>query len=69
MGISMSVLNEMLNAKRSVTIEYALLLGAALGIDADTWIGLQVDYDKQKACYDKSFLKRLENIRKSAAVL
>jgi plasmid maintenance system antidote protein VapI len=52
-----------------VTIEYALLLGAALGIDADTWIGLQVDYDKQKACYDKSFLKRLENIRKSAAVL
>ncbi|MCO6026555.1 HigA family addiction module antitoxin [Prevotella cerevisiae] len=68
-GISMSALNEVLNGKRSVTIEYALLLEAALGIDADIWIGLQADYDKQKACYDKSFLKRLENIRKSAAML
>ena len=65
----MSALNEMLNGKRSVTIEYALLLKAALGIDADIWISLQADYDKQKVRYDKSFLKRLENIRKSAAML
>jgi addiction module HigA family antidote len=68
-GISMSALNEMLNGRRSVTIEYALLLEAALGIDADIWIGLQADYDKQEARYDKSFLKGLENIRKSTAVL
>jgi addiction module HigA family antidote len=68
-GISASVLNEILNGKRPVTIECALLLEAALGIDADIWIGLQADYDKQKARYDQSFLKRLENIRKNAAVL
>ncbi|GAA6530422.1 hypothetical protein LPYR103PRE_23950 [Segatella asaccharophila] len=52
-----------------MTIEYALLLEAALGIDADIWIGLQADYDKQEARYDKSFLKGWENIRKSTAVL
>ena len=68
-GIAPSVLNEVLNGKRSVTTEYALLIEAALDIDADMWIGLQADYDKQKARNDKSFIKRLEEIRKYAAVL
>jgi addiction module HigA family antidote len=68
-GISASVLNEVLNGKRSVTTNYALLFEAALGIDADIWIGLQADYDKQKARRDKSFLKRLEEVRKYAALL
>ena len=36
MGISCSVLNELLNCKRAVTTEYALLFEAALGIEADT---------------------------------
>ena len=68
-GIAPSVLNEVLNGKRSVTTEYALLIEAVLGIDADIWIGLQADYDKQKACHDASFIKRLEEIRKYAALL
>ena len=33
-GISYTVLNEVLNCKRSVSIEYALLFEAALGIEA-----------------------------------
>lgn len=68
-GIAPSVLNEAFNGKRSVTTEYALLLEAALGIDADIWIRLQADYDKQKARHDISFIKRLEEIRKYAALL
>lgn len=68
-GIAPSVLSEVLNGKRSVTIEYALLFEAALGIDADIWIGLQADYDKQKARHDKSFMERLGNVRKFAALL
>lgn len=68
-GISPSVLNEVLNAKRSVSTEYALLFEAALGIDADIWIGLQNDYDKQKAKADKLFSERLVRIRKMAAML
>jgi addiction module HigA family antidote len=69
MGVSYTVFNEILNGKRPVTTEYALLLEAALGTNASIWIGLQADYNLQKAKQDKSFLKRLEKIRKIAAVL
>ena len=48
MGVSYTVFNEFLNGKRPVTIEYALLLEAALGTSANIWIGLQADYDMQK---------------------
>ena len=69
MGVSYTVFNEILNGKRPVTTEYALLLEAALGTNASIWIGLQADYNLQKAKQDKTFLKRLEKIRKIAAVL
>ena len=49
--------------------EYAMLLEAALGTKADIWIGLQAEYSMQKIKQDKSFMKRLENIKKIAAVL
>ena len=69
MGISPTLLNEILNGKRAVSAEYALLFEAALGIDAEPLIKLQVDYNIQVAKSDKSFLERLVNIRKIAAVL
>ena len=69
MGISPTLLNEILNVKRAVSAEYALLFEAALGIDAEPLIKLQVDYNIQVAKSDKSFLERLANIRKIAAVL
>ena len=68
MGVSYTVFNEILNGKRPVTTEYALLLEAALGTNAPIWIGLQADYNMQKAKQDKSFMKRLEKIRKIAAI-
>ena len=68
MGVSYTVFNEILNGKRPVTTEYALLLEAALGTNASIWIGLQADYNMQKAKQDKSFMKRLDKIRKIAAV-
>lgn len=68
MGVSYTVFNEILNGKRPVTTEYALLLEAALGTNASIWIGLQADYNMQKAKQDKSFMKRLEKIRKIAAI-
>ena len=46
MGISPTLLNEILNGKRAVSAEYALLFEAALGIDAEPLIKLQVDYNK-----------------------
>ena len=68
MGVSYTVFNEILNGKRPVTTEYALLLEAALGTDANIWLGLQADYNMQKMKQDRSFMKRLEVIRKIAAV-
>ena len=64
MGVSYTVFNEILNGKRPVTTEYALLLEAALGTDANIWLGLQADYNMQKMKQDRSFMKRLEVIRK-----
>ena len=68
MGVSYTVFNEILNGKRPVTTEYALLLEAALGTDANIWLGLQADYNMQKMKQDSSFMKRLEILRKIAAV-
>ena len=69
MGVSYTVFNEILNGKRPVTTECALLLEAALGTDANFWMSLQTDYNLQKARQDKSFMKRLENVRRIAAIL
>lgn len=69
LGIKVSLLNELINGKRDFTIEYALMLEAALGIDADFWINLQNDYSKARAKHDVSFMTKLANIRKITAVL
>jgi addiction module HigA family antidote len=69
MGMSYTVLNEVLNCKRAVTAEYALLLEAALGIEASMWIRIQADYNMQIARQNKTFAERLANIRKFATVL
>lgn len=68
MGVSYTVFNEILNGKRPVTTEYALLLEAALGTKAEMWIGLQADYNLQAIKQDEPFMKRLEKIRKIGAV-
>ena len=46
-GLSYSALNEALNAKRPITTEFALLLEAALGINADLLVRMQTDYNIQ----------------------
>jgi addiction module HigA family antidote len=68
MGMSYTVLNEVLNCKRAVTTEYALLFEAALGIDAEPLVGIQADYNMQTVKQNKSFADRLANIRTVAAV-
>lgn len=68
-GIPASELNAVLNGERDVTTEYALLLEAALDIEADLWLRLQSDYNKQIAKSDPSFMERLNRIRNVAAFL
>ena len=68
-GMSYSVLNEVLNAKRAITTEYALLFEAALGINAKLLVNMQTDYNMQIAKQNASFMDKLNNIRKIAALL
>ncbi len=68
-GVSVSLLNEIINGKRAVSAEYAMLLEAALGIDTDYWMNLQANYNKGVARKDPSFMERLARIRRAAAVL
>ena len=51
-GVSYSVLNEILNGKRSVTTEYALKIEAATGIPAYMWLNMQSAYNMQTARRD-----------------
>lgn len=69
MGIGYSVLNEILNARRPVTGKTAMMLEAALGVEAEPLMRLQMRYNVRIAQKDKSFMQRLDNIRKIAAVL
>lgn len=68
-GIKVSLLNELINGKRDFTIEYAMMIDAALGVDADFWMNLQCAYNKGKIQQDKSFMERLTKIRRVAAIL
>ena len=68
-GVKVSLLNELINGKRDFTIEYAMMIEAALGIDADFWMNLQFTYNKGRVQQDRSFMERLTKIRRVAAIL
>lgn len=68
-GMKVSLLSELINGKRDFTIEYAMLIEAALGIDADFWLNLQTAYNKGKVQQDRTFMERIANIRRIAAIL
>ncbi len=68
-GISYKILNDILNCRRPLTTQTALVFEAALGIDARLLMRMQLDFNMQTARQDKTFAKRLENIRKFVAVL
>lgn len=69
MGLTYSVLNEILNARRPMTEKTALLFEAALGINAEPLMRLQLKYNMQATRKDETFKERLEQVRKIAAVL
>ena len=68
-GVRVSLLNELINGKRNFTIEYAMMIEAALGIDADFWIRMQANYDRKMANLNKKFMDKISHIRRIAAVL
>lgn len=68
-GISYSVLNEVLNGKRALNTELALMMEAALGVDAAPLLAMQNEYDMLMVERDASFMEKLRRIRQIAAAL
>ena len=68
-GVSYTMLNEILNSKRPVTTDFALIVGASLGINPEMLINMQTRYNMALSCRNDKLAKRLDNIRKICAVL
>lgn len=69
MGLTYSVVNEILNGRRPLTAKTALMFEAALDVPADSLMFLQTKYNMQTARKDSSLLDMMNKIRKVAAVL
>lgn len=69
MGISYKMLNDILNCRRPVTAQTAMLFEAALNVPADSLMRLQIKYNMQQVAADPSFMERLKQVRKYAAIL
>ena len=67
-GISYKNINDILNCRKPISADIALLIEAALGIPAHIFTGMQMDYNIQIIKQDSSFLERLAKIRKMAAM-
>ena len=46
-----------------------MMIEAALGIDADFWMCMQLGYNLKKARQNKSFMDKFSKIKKIAAIL
>ncbi len=68
-GVSYTQLNEVLNGKRPLNTEMALLICAAIGLDAEPLLSMQTRYDMITVKNNKSFISRLNSIRNIAAML
>lgn len=69
LGIPYTMLNEILNGKRSITSDFALMVEAALGINPELLINMQNRYDMVLAREKIGLSERLKEIRKMYASL
>lgn len=68
MDISYSALNEVLNGKRALNPELAMMMEAALGVDAAPLLAMQNEYDMQMAERNETFMEKLKHLRRIAAI-
>ncbi len=61
-GMNTSQLNEILNGKRGINAELALLLEKALGIDADYWMTAQSNFELDLARINEKVQARIQSI-------
>lgn len=68
-NVPYTALNEILNGKRPMSVDFSLRVEAALGIDADLFINMQTRYNTLTARRDTGLSAVLDRIRKAVAVL
>jgi addiction module HigA family antidote len=69
LSIPYTQLNEILNGKRPVTSDFALIVEAALGINPEMLINMQTRYNMSVARQKKPLLSRLSEIRRTCAAM
>lgn len=62
-------LNEILNGKRPVTTDFALMVEAALGINPELLINMQSRYNMSVARQKKPLLAKLLDIKRACAAI
>ena len=62
-GVPYTMFNDILNERRPLSAAIALLIESALGISADLLVGLQTDYNLQKAREDAAIKQRMRTIQ------
>jgi len=64
LGVSFPRLNEIVKGKRGVTPDTALRLAKVLGMSAEFWLGLQINWDLWNAMQDKDYsdIEQLEPV-------
>lgn len=63
-GLQKSQLNEIINGKRGINAELALLISESLKIDAEYWMNAQTQYELDLAKINKKHQQRIEAIAK-----
>jgi antitoxin HigA-1 len=66
LGISRQNFNAILNGKRAVTVPMAMRLERVLGVDAQTWLNLQLAVDMYDAQHSAE-AKRISRLRRVRA--
>ena len=66
-GVTYNALNKILNEHRPLTPETAMMFEAALGIDSNLLMRMQLNYNMRVVKQNKTFSMRLAEIRKAVA--
>ncbi len=69
LSIPYTQLNEILNGKRPVTTDFALMMEASLGINPEMLINMQTRYNMSVARHKKPLIERLLDIKKACAAV
>lgn len=69
LNVPYTQLNEILNGKRPVSTDFALMMEAALGINPELLINMQSRYNMSVAKQKKTLLAKLMDIKRACAAI